>query len=255
MAATQAEVMSLADMTEEEFKRLYVTYNVADAPNRQKADMIDAIWEELYDIVFKPDIGEITYNNCKSKLIPYKVEEVEAVCKKFINLNRLYGGVIKLCSFSDLTGIHTYTMSLWSDANKTNGYIFSLSDSDMNSEFSNIYIINNGNGDIEYKGNNRYTLKTNSKLSSLRFDAKKKIFDAVKGSNTNGLSMDTMGHTIRANQDEEVGKMYEPRRMVQQEQIRQKVLTELPKLSLPGDYSANCTTEISQSLTDKTPES
>ena len=53
----------------------------------------------------------------------------------------------------------------------------------------------------------------------------------MQDSNTNGLSNDTMGHAIRANNEEELGKLYEPKRMMQQESIK-RVLTasELPKL-------------------------
>ena len=53
----------------------------------------------------------------------------------------------------------------------------------------------------------------------------------MQDSNTNGLSNDTMGHAIRANNEEELGKLYEPKRMMQQEAVK-RVLTasELPKL-------------------------
>lgn len=248
------EMLTFADLVEVNFTRLYEEYNVAEASEKRKADIIDSFWSDIYEIVFKPEYGDIRFNNCKSKLMTYNVYDVEAVCNMFIKLNKRYGGVIKFNQFANLTGINRYTLYLWHKANNTNGYIFNLSSKDVNEECNNIYIINNGNGDIvEYRGN--MYVDTNDKLSCRRFDVIKKLQEEMQDSNTNGLSNDTMGHAMRANNEDELGKMYEPRRMVQQEQIRQKVLTELPKLSLPGDSSANCTMEITHSLTDKTPES
>lgn len=43
----------------------------------------------------------------------------------------------------------------------------------------------------------------------------------MQDSNTNQLSNDTMGAAIRANNEEELGKLYEPKRMIQAEQIKQ----------------------------------
>ena len=54
----------------------------------------------------------------------------------------------------------------------------------------------------------------------------------MKDSNTNGLSNDTMGQALRANNEDELGKLYEPRRMVQHEQIKRALTAaELPKLT------------------------
>lgn len=216
----KSEVMSLADMTKAEFLRLYDFYHVADATERQKPNMVDAIWSEIYGLVFKPLPGQKIYNNCKSRLIPYMVEDVEAVCDAYINLCRLYGGVIKFDSFSELTGIHRYTLDLWNKANNTNGYIFSLSGADVNNEFSNIYIINYNGKDIEYKGN---MYVGNDKLSSIRFDVKKKLQLAIKNRNTNGLSVDTMGETVQANNDADVNKLYAQK--MQQQRITQVAMT------------------------------
>lgn len=224
------EVVSIADMAKAEFLRLYDTYHVADAPEKRKPDMIDAIWSEIYKLVFKPAPGQKLYNNCKSRLIPYMVEDVEAVCDAYINLCRLYGGVIKFESFSEMTGIHRYTLDLWNKANKTNGYIFYLSGADVNNEFSNTYIINYTGDNIEYKGN---MYEGNDKLSSIRFDVKKKLQMAAKGSNTNGLSLDTMGQTVRANNDPDIDKMYS--QQVQKEVIVHELTwKDLPKLSENG---------------------
>lgn len=230
MAAEQAEVMSLADMTELAFKALYEELGVADAPEKRKADIIDSMWIDIYEQVFKPQPEDVRFNNAKSRMKTWDIEQVEEVCNMFIKLNKRYGGVIKFNQFANLTGINRYTLYLWHKANNTNGYIFNLSDTDLNNECNNIYIYKHKDGSIEEYHGNGY-VGMNSKLSSVRFDVIKKLREEMQDANTNGLSNDTMGHALRANNEDELGKLYEPRRMVQQEQIK-RVLTaqELPKL-------------------------
>lgn len=224
----EGEMLTFADLVEIHFLRLCEEYKVSEAPEKRKADIIDSFWTDIYEIVFKPEYGDIRFNNCKSKLMTYNVYDVESVCNMFIKLNKRYGGVIKFNQFANLTGINRYTLYLWHKANNTNGYIFDLGNKEIQEECNNIYIINNGNGDVvEYRGN---ACKGNDMLSTKRFDVIKKLQEEMQDSNTNGLSNDTMGHAMRANNEDELGKLYEPRRMVQQEQIRQKVLTELPHL-------------------------
>ena len=112
-------------------------------------------------------------------------------------------------------------------------YIFNLSKSDIDLEYNNIYIINNGNNDVNYiyyNGNGKDS--GSDRLSTLRFDVIKKLQEEMQDSNTNGLSNDTMGQALRANNEDELGKLYEPRRMVQHEQIKHALTaSELPKLS------------------------
>ena len=62
-------------------------------------------------------------------------------------------------------------------------------------------------------------------LSSLRFDVKKKLRQEMQDSNTNGLSNDTMGQALRANNEDELGKLYEPRRTMQRELVARKDIT------------------------------
>ena len=223
------EIMSAAEQVEEEFMYLYEKYNVADAPPKQKADIIDSFWGDIYKKVFKPEPDVIKYNNCKSKLKTYDVEEVEEVCDMYIKLNKRFGGVIKINQFANLTGIHRATLWLWNKNNTSNSYIFNLNNNAVDEEGKYIYITNIDNRFVEYKGNSRNV--DSSILSSLRFDCIKKLREEMQDSNTNGLSNDTMGHAIRANNEEELGKLYEPKRMLQQESIK-RVLTasELPKL-------------------------
>ena len=223
------EIMSAAEQVEEEFLYLYEKYNVADAPTKQKADIIDSFWSDIYKKVFKPEPDVIKYNNCKSKLKTYDVEEVEEVCDMYIKLNKRFGGVIKINQFANLTGIHRATLWLWNKNNTSNSYIFNLNNNAVDEEGKYIYITNIDNRFVEYKGNSRNV--DSSILSSLRFDCIKKLREEMQDSNTNGLSNDTMGHAIRANNEEELGKLYEPKRMMQQEAVK-RVLTasELPKL-------------------------
>lgn len=249
----EQEILTLAELTEIEFMRLYDELSVSDAPEKRKADIIDSFWQDIYEIVFKPGYDDIRFNNCKSRLLTYNIYDVEAVCNMFIKLNKRYGGVIKYNQFSNLTGINRYTLYLWHKANNTNGYIFNLSKSDIDEEYNNIYIINKGDNNIDYiyyNGNGRNS--GSDELSSLRFDVIKKLQEEMQDSNTNGLSNDTMGHALRANNEDELGKLYEPRRMIQQEQIK-KVLTaaELPKL---GDSSSNCTKDLTDVKTVQTQE-
>lgn len=222
------EIMSAAEQVEEEFMYLYEKYNVADAPPKQKADIIDSFWGDIYKKVFKPEPDVIKYNNCKSKLKTYDVEEVEEVCDMYIKLNKRFGGVIKINQFANLTGIHRATLWLWNKNNTSNSYIFNLNNNAVDEEGKYVYILYKGNNDIEYHGTS--SLDKNV-LSTFRFDVVKKLREEMQDSNTNGLSNDTMGHAIRANNEEELGKLYEPKRMFQQESIK-RVLTasELPKL-------------------------
>ena len=239
------EIMSAAEQVEEEFLYLYEKYNVADAPTKQKADIIDSFWSDIYKKVFKPEPDVIKYNNCKSKLKTYDVEEVEEVCDMYIKLNKRFGGVIKINQFANLTGIHRATLWLWNKNNTSNSYIFNLNNNAVDEEGKYIYITNIDNRFVEYKGNSRNV--DSSILSSLRFDCIKKLREEMQDSNTNGLSNDTMGHAIRANNEEELGKLYEPKRMMQQEAVK-RVLTasELPKL---GNKMSNAVPVHEQTVT------
>lgn len=227
------EVLTLAELTEIAFKDLYIELSVADAPEKRKADVIDSMWNDIYKQVFKPGDNDILINNCKSKLKPWNIEEVEEVVNVFIKLNKRYGGVIKYNQFSNLTGIHRYTLYLWNKNNNTNGYIFNLNSSAIDEEQRTaIYILNNNSVDVVYNGNFNRERDNNTKyLSTMRFDVIKKLQEEMQDSNTNGLSNDTMGHALRANNEEELGKLYEPRRMLQQATIKAALpASELPKL-------------------------
>ena len=71
----------------------------------------------------------------------------------------------------------------------------------------------------------------NDEASYYRFDVIKRLKKDMYDSNTNGLSNDTMGNALRANNEEELGKMYEPRKMIRKAQLQSIAsVQELPKL-------------------------
>lgn len=229
------EVLSLAEQMQEEFMRLYDELDVESAPEKRKADIIDSIWLDVHNLVFKASPEDVKINNHHSKLLTHKVIDVQEVTEMYIRLCKRYGGVIKLGQFSNITGISRNTLWLWNKNNNTNGYIFNLNNNAIDEEYNNtIYILNNSGMDIIYNGNGGYRkdIINNHELSTTRFDVIKKLREEMQDSNTNALSNDTMGQVVRANNEEELGKLYEPKRMMMQEQAR-TVLTaaELPKLS------------------------
>lgn len=230
---TIAEILTQAERVEEEFLRLYDSIAWETVNERKRADVIDSFWGDIYKVVFKPIPGEQIFNNCKSRLKTYDVKEVQEVVEMYIKLCKRYGGVIKINQFGNLTGIHPSTLWLWNNNNNTSSYIFSLNSNAVTEEENSILYINNtDNGVVVYRGNNRYMSKDNTEiLSSLRFDVIKKLREEMQDSNTNGLSNDTMGHAIRANNEDELGKLYEPKRMLQQATVNRALsAAELPKL-------------------------
>ena len=221
-----AEVLTIAEQIEEEFLKLFELYDVGNAPDRKRADIIDSFWSDIYKAVLKPSPDQARLNNCNSKLKTYDVREVQEVTEMYIKLCKRYGGIIKINQFANLTGIHRATLWLWNNKNKSNSYIFNLDNISMNEEQNTIiYILNSNNQvDIYYNGNGKDN--NNNVVSSSRFDVVKKLREEMQDSNTNGLSNDTMGHAIRANNEEELGKLYEPKRLVQQEMVKSGVSLE-----------------------------
>lgn len=236
----QTDLLTLAEQAEEEFLRLYDTMCWETVSERKRADVIDSFWGDIYKAVFKPSPEVAKINNCNSKLKTYDVEEVQEVVEMFIKLCKRYGGNIKINQFANMTGIHRSTLWLWNDKNNSSGYIFSLDNTSINEEQNSIiYILKeNNNVDVIYNGNNKSFNNYNCNgvgnteyLSTLRFDVVKKLREEMQDANTNGLSNDTMGHAIRANNEEELGKLYEPKRMIQQAAIKSALpAAELPKL-------------------------
>ena len=77
----------------------------------------------------------------------------------------------------------------------------------------------------------------------------------MQDSNTNALSNDTMGQVVRANNEEELGKLYEPKRMMMHEQVRTALpAAELPKLSddlrqSDADFNGNIANKLCEKNT------
>lgn len=207
----KTEVLTKAEQVEEEFLRLYEKYEVAEVSDKKKASVIDSLWGDIYKAVFRPLPGDVVYNNCKSKIKTYDVREMEEVCEMYVKLCQRYGGIIKLNQFAKLTGLHTYTFNIWHKANKTNGYICRLNNNDIVEENNNtIYVVNNSGVDIVYNGNSKYMSGDNTDiLSTLRFDVAKKLREEMYDENTNSLEATNMGALARANNDEDVGKLYD----------------------------------------------
>ena len=249
------EVLSYAEQVEECFLELYQRYDVANAPEKRKNEIIDSFWSDIYKQVFKP--GTPQYNNCKSKLYVYDVENMQEVVEMYINLCKRFGGVIKFNQFANLTGIHRDTLYRWHKYNTTGKYIFVLNDTQYQEDSSIVMYVAIDNSIVEYKtkdvfncegnaileniGGNIYdNIQANSNqdrhiLSRQRYDVIKKLQEEMQDSNTNQLSNDTMGAAIRANNEEELGKLYEPKRMIQHEQIKQALsVSDLPRLSSTG---------------------
>lgn len=231
-ADQQQEVMSYAEMVEAEFLRLYRKYDVANAPEKRKSEIVDSFWKDIYTSVFKADRGQM--NNYKTKLMPWDIVQVEAVCDMYVQLCKRYGGVIKYNQFCNLTGYNRNTLDLWHKANINGADTFAIGATEEEQEYYQNSCVYVSNVD-EIKEINWKRVKG---LSLTRYDVKKKLQSEMWDSNTNGLSNDTMGAAIRANNDTEIGKLYEPKRMIQREQIRQALTADqLPTLELSENHT------------------
>lgn len=233
----QQSVMSYAEMVEAEFLRLYRQYDVANAPEKRKSEIIDSFWGDIYTSVFKPD--QPLLNNCKSKLQPNDIANVEDVVLIYISLCKRYGGVIKYNQFCNLVGYDRDTLYRWHKYNTGNGFVFSLSRDQKESEDSYTVVYVMKDKVVEYKGNSYKSGSAEYEfLSHRRYDVLKKLQLEMQDSNTNSLSNDTMGAAIRANNETDLGKLYEPKRMIQREQIRQALTADqLPTLELSENHT------------------
>ena len=235
------EVLSYAEQVEQCFMELYMQYDISNVPERRKPKAIDSLWSEIYKRVLKPDKPQV--NNCMSKIMPWDIVNIQSIIDVYVNLCNLYGGVIKFGQFAKLIGYSRYTIDYWHSKNATGKYIFTLDSDSVLSEFdNNIYIVNSvsdlDNVSVVHYRDNIYLQDTNNYsqdingLSRTRMDIRQKLQQEMQDENTNALSVDTMGAAIRANNEEELGKLYEPKRMIQHEQIKQALsVSDLPKLS------------------------
>ena len=217
------KVLSYAEQFEAEFMRLYYELDVPTAPEKRKPFIIDSIWMDLYPLIFKPDNKQI--NNTNSKIMYHDIQTIESVVDMYIKLCCRFNGVIKYNAFCNLTGIDYSTICLWHNSNKTDKYIFSINNSDIEIESNSINYIYIDSNNVISRHNNMYYVNNSDPLSKLRFDVKKKLHKFMIDENTDGLSGDTVGYTIRANNDEELGKLYDPKKIVLQQQAKQTSLS------------------------------
>lgn len=229
------KVLTYAEQFETEFMRLYYELDVPTAPEKRKPFIFDSILIDIYPLVFKPTGTQA--NNSKSKLLYHNIQDIEEVTEMYIKLCMRFNGVIKYNSFCNLIGMNRYTLDLWNKNNNTDGYIFTLNDNAIIEESNNnIYIVYDSDNNNLYKNNNKYYVdrvynnmckytEDEIILSKKRFDIKKKLHDFMVDENTNGLSGDTVGYTIRANNDEDLGKLYDPKKIVLQQQAKQTSLS------------------------------
>lgn len=224
----EKEILSYAEQIEGEFIRLFELY-ARGTKDREKMDIIDSFFHEIGQKILKAEPDAVKYNRCKSKILPYDVKQVEEITRLYINLCRRFGGTVKLLSICELFNYELQSVINWNNANNTDGYILSLKPEEEEKEKINIidynlnmskkgkcnisenkYIYINNNNELPIIFNNTDNSAA-KKLSSKRFDIYKMIKQAIRAQNDNGLSASPMGQVVRANNDEEVGKMYEPR--------------------------------------------
>ena len=213
------EVLSYAEQVEELFLDLYAQYDVANAPEKKRANIIDTFWKDIYN-----------QYNLKSKIKPYDVNTIESIIDVFVMLCNRYGGVILIDSFCNLIGYSRSIVYLWNQKNTSNRYIFTLTDNDIQEEYNNnIYInysIDYDNNIIECINNNNniYINKDNEKasvLTSWRLDVVKKLREEEQKQSKLHLSNSDIGMIFRSNNEDELGLKYDAKRTIEQEQIKQ----------------------------------
>ena len=183
------EVLSYAEQVEQLFLDLYAQYDVANAPEKKRANIIDTFWKDIYNQLFKPDTKQ--NNNLKSKIKPYDVNTIESILDTFVMLCNRYGGVILIDSFCNLIGYSRSTVYLWNQKNTSNRY----KDDNMSEE--------------------------EKVLSRLRYDVVKKLREEEQKQSKLHLSNSDIGMIFRSNNEDELGLKYDAKRTIEQEQIKQ----------------------------------
>lgn len=202
-----SDIMNYSDLLESEFLRLYNKY-IPGAPANRIPIIIDSFWNEIYTNIFKPSNDEKLLNTCNSKILAYHVLDMESVLNKYIELCNRYGGIIKINSFCNLTGYTRQTFLHWNHLNNTNEYIFRLSKDDCIEDLNRnvIYIFHSRR--LE-KLINRFNDSNVKELNCIRYDVIKKLRESIQDENTSQLSTSTVGQVVRANNDIDVGKLYD----------------------------------------------
>lgn len=232
--ADQVEVLTYPEQIESIFLDLYAKYDVANAPEKKRANIIDTFWKDIYIQLFKPDTPQ--YNNCKSKIKPYDIPTIESILNTFVKLCNRYNGVVLIDSFCDLIGYSRNAVYMWNKANNSNNYIFTLDPNIDDVEENILYIYVNDNSVKCIKDNNNINIyknmSENEKLASrLRYDVVKKLREEEQKQSKLHLSNSDIGMIFRSNNEDELGLKYDAKRTFEQETIKQALsVQDLPKL-------------------------
>ena len=160
--ADQVEVLTYPEQIESIFLDLYAKYDVANAPEKKRANIIDTFWKDIYIQLFKPDTPQ--YNNCKSKIKPYDIPTIESILNTFVKLCNRYNGVVLIDSFCDLIGYSRNAVYMWNKANNSNNYIFTLDPNIDDVEENILYIYVNDNSVKCIKDNNNINIYKNLQI-------------------------------------------------------------------------------------------
>lgn len=232
--AQDVDILTYPEEIERIFLDLYEKYNVANAPEKKRANIIDTFWRDIYTQLFKPDTPQ--YNNCKSKIKPYDIPTIESILNTFVKLCNRYNGVVLIDSFCDLIGYSRNAVYMWNKANNSNNYIFTLDPNINDIEENILYIyVNNNSVKCVKDNNNRYkdiNMSEDDKiLSRLRYDVVKKLREEEQKQSKLHLSNSDIGMIFRSNNEDELGLKYDAKRTFEQETIKQALsVQDLPKL-------------------------
>lgn len=224
--------LSWAEQIEIAFAELVQKYGIDLNDNRNLANKIDAIMPDIFKMVFKADENYIKNNNNKSKLPFNDIEAMEEVLDSYLKICCMTSTLPKYNTFSQMIGINRYTLDVWHNANKSNnGYIVYLNQKETIEECNMNIICVINNSDIEYKKNMNNINIYNSgddkliKLTSRRYDAKKKLQEAAQNFTRNNLQTSSVGAMASANNDREIGLLWEPKNMILKNEVQNNYIS------------------------------
>lgn len=207
-----SEILDYTELIEERFLDLYNQYCIGVPANRIPI-IIDTFWKTIYNEFFRPGNDEKRQNKCNSRILPFHVYTIESIIDTYISLNGKYGGFVKIENIINLLGYTRETLHRWNKCNKTNDYIFKLSHNEYINEVNSIIVYCVYSDHVETINN--FCRDENIKeLSLYRYDILKKIRETIKSENDNQLSCSTVGQVVRANNDIDVGKMYDAKNIM-----------------------------------------
>lgn len=212
-----AEVLTPAEQLEQAFNELYMQYCGDMTLTAKKANIIDSFWSQIGNSLFLGTPENMKFNHQKSKLIYSDVVQMEELVNKYVELCQRYGCVPKIHSFAELTKIDKQTFHNWHNANTGTGYIVKLNNEEIEREKPNIYIIQDGKYEkLDY-------IKASAEereINSLRFDILQKLRDSAREFTRNAVMDSNIGPAAMANNDAEVGLMWDAKRQITAEAIK-----------------------------------